>query len=679
MKRFIKKGCLGMVLAAAILGGSSIPASAQGNRIGTFEGHAVYDNRYEDLDIKKVPKSAINRYGAGFPGSYDPRKMGLVTAIEDQYDSMNCWAFASVAAIESNLLKKGYANASLNLSENHLAYFFYNRQTDRLGYTEGDYNQPVGATWAQRGGTLSGAGIHLQTWSGVVTEPVYEDQNGVYTPYEYSGANLKKECYKSDYRVTNTYFLYNDVNLIKQAIMKHGAVACGIYTPINDYYQSLFWDMEKGSSYCYIDGNVDSNCIGNHAVTIVGWDDNYDKNNFVKAPQNNGAWIIKNSYGNIGDGGYMYVSYEDKSLAEFMAFEAEPAGKTCDNNYQHDGTAFPLALPFNNGTKYANVFKAKASSSEVLKAVSFETLTPGVSYSIQVYAGVDDVEGPTSGKKMLKSPKTGVLEEVGYQTVKLNKGVVLQKGQTYSVVVTLSSKYYNQVDIGIDLPYNAGWINFDSNVGDCQSFVNMGGGWEDASGIPVNTGAGYAYGFNFRIKAYTDDITYRLEDKVFGVSKGTSATIKINSNNKSYLKKIKWTSSDKKIATVNSKGKITGKSYGTTTVKAEFMVGSKKKTLKCKVTVGPSKISKFNVSAGTGKISVSWKKNNAASGYVVYYSTNASSGFKTLKTISKKSTIKCSKSKLAAGTYYVKMRPYKKQGSKKLYGTYTKTKKVTVK
>ena len=35
----------------------------------------------------------------------------------------------------------------------------------------------------------------------------------------------------------------------------------------------------------------------NHAVTIIGWDDNYSKDNFVSKPERDGAWIVKNSYG----------------------------------------------------------------------------------------------------------------------------------------------------------------------------------------------------------------------------------------------------------------------------------------------------------------------------------------------------------------------------------------------
>lgn len=61
------------------------------------------------------------------------------------------------------------------------------------------------------------------------------------------------------------------------------------------------------------------------------------------------------------------------------------------------------------------------------------------------------------------------------------------------------------------------------------------------------------------------------------LEKGKSITLKLNGN-----KVTKWSSDNKKIATVNSKGKIVAKGVGTTTIKAKAKNG---KTYKCKVVV----------------------------------------------------------------------------------------------
>lgn len=88
----------------------------------------------------------------------------------------------------------------------------------------------------------------------------------------------------------------------------------------------------------------------------------------------------------------------------------------------------------------------------------------------------------------------------------------------------------------------------------------------------------------------------------------------------------------------------------------------------------------FKVKAGKKSASVSWKKTTGASGYVIYRSTKSKSGFKTVKTITKSSTVKYTNKSLKKGrTYYYKMRAYRKVGSKKVYSSYTKTLKIKAK
>ncbi len=102
-----------------------------------------------------------------------------------------------------------------------------------------------------------------------------------------------------------------------------------------------------------------------------------------------------------------------------------------------------------------------------------------------------------------------------------------------------------------------------------------------------------------------------------------------------------------------------------------------KKYAKVKVLARPS----VKVKASKGKkVTVSWRKVSLAQGYVIYTSTKKTKGYKAAKTTKKatlrKVTIKAPKK---AKRLYVKVRPYYKDGGKKVYGPYSKVINVKVK
>lgn len=94
-------------------------------------------------------------------------------------------------------------------------------------------------------------------------------------------------------------------DLIKKYIMNYG----GILTTTETDKQ---WDNYKGGIYRSekIERSDDS---AYHSAVIIGWDDNYSKDNFVYVkPQNDGAWLILNTWGsNWGNNGTAWLSYED--------------------------------------------------------------------------------------------------------------------------------------------------------------------------------------------------------------------------------------------------------------------------------------------------------------------------------------------------------------------------------
>ncbi|MCM1159119.1 MAG: lectin like domain-containing protein [Bacteroidales bacterium] len=630
----------------------------------------VSDNWLTPAPVIETEDGKTTRAGAALPSRFDGREKGWVTPVKDQGDYNTCWAFSTMAALEGNLIKNGYADKSIDLSENQFAYFFYHRQTDNLGYTAGDYNQIVGIgkNYLSLGGNLTGASIALATWAGTTTEQK--------SPYLTTPANSL--CYEADYSVKNVYLytynqktLTNSVNTIKQAIMDHGAVACGIYFDL-EYVNS-----ENAAYYCPKSG-------GNHAVAIVGWDDSYSRNNFSSQsvkPTRDGAWIVKNSYGvmenaaalgkHYVDAGYNYVSYEDASLTEFVAFEAVPKSQQYDNNYQHDGTANPV-YGYSHGEWYANVFTAKEAGkyNEELKAIGVYTLNTKTNYEVQVYTGLESASKPVSGTKVFSQTVKGTLTDAGYQTITLPKAVSLTAGERFAVMVKLTTPSGGNATIGVDTTANMSWINFKAKVGKNQSFVKADGKWYDF---------GAKRGANLRIKAYTDKTKKKSNFKLsssLGISKGSTEKLAVKTDAKNVYRSVVWKSSNPQVVSVNSKGKIKGTAYGTATISATFVGSTKKKTLRCKVTVGPAKMKKFSV-AGGKKLTVKWNRNTAADGYEIYYAAGKTAKYKKLADISKGRKTSYTR-KLSSGTYSIKMRAYKKQGKTKLYGSFTKVKTVQI-
>ncbi len=660
--RKTKKTMFMAVVALIGLGSGNLSAVLNEVHAETVREYPVSDDWLKPAKIHvSGDDDTLIRRGASLPASYDAREYGLVTAVKDQGDNETCWAFSSVAAMETNLVKNGKASADIDLSENQVAYFFYNSQMDQLGYTQGDYNRSLRGNYLSTGGSLHGTGLSLATWVGVTTE----DRS------PYLTRPSMDLCYLADYSVKNVYIYDYDVKTlnksvarIKQAVLDHGAVATGLNFS-TQYYS------EANSSYYY----PYSDNSGNHAVAIIGWDDSYSRQNFVRKPSGNGAWIVKNSYGSdFGDEGFNYISYEDKSLTEMMTFEMVTREEQYDNNYQHDGTANPT-YGINTGDWYANVFTAKGADgyNEELEAVGVYSLSENAQYEIQVYTGLSNIGKPTSGTKVFSSSVKGKLADAGYQTIVLPKKVSLTAGERFSILVRLTESSGKLGNIGLDISHRNDWIEFIANTDKNQSFAKIKGKWYDI-------GKELKYLANVRIKAYTNRTNekskFQLSSASLGISKDASSKLSLKMNVKNVYRNVVWKSSNTKIATVNDKGTVKGHEYGTATITASFVGSSKTKKLTCKVTVGPSKLKSFTAKGGK-KLTVKWKKNSDTDGYEVYYSTSKSGTYKKLKALKKNKT--SYSKKLETGTYYVKVRPYKSQNKKKLYGSFTAVKSVTIK
>ena len=102
---------------------------------------------------------------------------------------------------------------------------------------------------------------------------------------------------------------------IKKYIMNYGAVWTTVFE--GDKQASTEWYNTNGSINCKNNYKPEYNGTYNHVAVIIGWDDNYSKNNFKSSskPENDGAWLVLNSWGsNWGNKGTVWVSYEDNYM-----------------------------------------------------------------------------------------------------------------------------------------------------------------------------------------------------------------------------------------------------------------------------------------------------------------------------------------------------------------------------
>lgn len=258
-----------------------------------------------------------------------------------------------------------------------------------------------------------------------------------------------------------------------------------IFSLLGDAYDDMFDDTEEDSSdsqKSYLNTTtwaqyVNEAAEADHAVTIVGYDDNYAKENFARQgedgeedpdtiPPENGAFIVKNSWGavtpedeaaaeigedgekiysrigandfGIDKSGYYYISYYDQSLDGFVSVDLYKNGeKHAKNANQYDLMTSDGVMPVASQGK-----DDKMSAASVFTSQQNETLE-----EISVYAPVEKTEAKYSIYKNFKGsdPTTGELltsgskkfDTAGYYRFALDKAYDLKKGDKYAVVFEL--------------------------------------------------------------------------------------------------------------------------------------------------------------------------------------------------------------------------------------------------
>lgn len=467
--------------------------------------NSIMPRTYNVYYDEATPESYSDLKWARLVGASVERKFSLTQyisenlVIKNQRNLAACWAFSTLGSLETNLALQNYFNNRpaqiFDFSERHLEYatsrIFLNNVTNKNGF-----NRKVGD-----GGVYQMAVAYLNNGTGPIEEAEmpYTDSSDLIDISEIQGKDITAKLYDTvEFPNTETLSKEELTQLMKTHIKNYGSV----FATIHEGDACL--NNDTGALYCN-----DVNTHGyNHAVMIVGWDDDYNTSNFKTKPTANGAWIIKDSHGtdddyvftieeikvflyeanksdfnkkgiysasNVpdsvvsqwasdkgltiedgkitmgkhNDNGYLYVSYEDVNIYNGLMGILKSSSENNDENiYQYDIYGSSFTVDFSASKIYlGNIFTKKTNSTEYLNEVAItvpETLT------CKVYVNPN---GNSMKKTDLQSVqlKEGASKKVdaGYHVLELLNPIEIT-GDKFVVVIETQSERENAIGVSLE-------------------------------------------------------------------------------------------------------------------------------------------------------------------------------------------------------------------------------------
>lgn len=386
-----------------------------------------------EWDVEQNKAVAIDTSDATsiFPSSYDLRQRGRIGRVRNQGNTGTCWAFAALSALESSLLPE----EEVTFSPDHMS---------------------LGNSFARReeeGGEYTMGMAYLLSWQGPVLEKD-DPFDGVLTE------GLSPVKHVQEIQMIEG----KDYEKIKEAVFKYGGVQTSLYSTLLNSTDSSASYNPKEKAYCYIGTEKP-----NHEVVIIGWDDNFSKDNFPVNVEGDGAFICQNSWGKeFGEQGTFYVSYYDTNIGSHnVVYTKVEDTDNYDHIYQSDLCGWVGQMGYNKDFVFgANVYTAEEE--EELSSVGFYATGKDSTYAVYV---VRDFKDTSSFDQKIKVAE-GTLSNAGYYTIPANPGVHLSPGEKFAVILSIQTP--NSIH-PMAIEYVADESTRNVDIGDGEGYISATG------------------------------------------------------------------------------------------------------------------------------------------------------------------------------------------------------------
>ena len=414
----------------------------------------IITNQNTDLVIDdKLPSSfnLTNDNGVNYVSDY----------IKDQGIEGLCWLYSSLTSYES-YIRKNY-NEKLSFS---IKQFDYSRSNSILDYQRLKIKSPYYQSAVGTGGSYDEFTTQLLYGIAPIengTENMISDSNYL-QPTISRTFNIDKVKYyatstidfgKSYYDLDDEKYI-NYQKAIKTFLKNNGAMYLATYFNSECMYHDDYTNTD------ILDTNYCNTINSGHAVTLVGWDDNYeyafcktdkgtssDLNNCDNIVSGKGAWIIQNSWGEDSKP-FVYVTYQSDKIDNIAGIN-ELRKKDWDNNYDVNKK---IKMSYYNNNDYNNISSINeityaSNINEKIERISVQTPYSNYEYKIYLKNNDGDYHLITSNK----SPNRGIysidLTDDESDYLYLNGGTFTIKYEHYllsGMNVTVYSKVIDKKD-----------------------------------------------------------------------------------------------------------------------------------------------------------------------------------------------------------------------------------------